>query len=56
MNCRYCQKNIDTELVEHIMLAHSNLVTFYLFRAMPHDDKMKILNDVFPDFTRTLGA
>ena len=56
MNCRYCQKDITGELVEHIMLAHPNLVTFYLFRSMAHDDKMAILNDVFPDFTRTLGA
>lgn len=56
MNCRYCQKNIDTELVEHIMLAHPNLVVFYLFKAMSHDDKMKVLNDVFPDFNRIMNS
>lgn len=56
MNCRYCQKDIDTELVEHILMSHPTILLFYLFKNISQEDKFKVLNDVFPDFNRIMNS
>lgn len=54
MKCRYCQKKVETELVEHIILVHPSLILYNVVARMDQESKFQMLLDVFPDFKNIL--
>ena len=52
MFCRYCNKEIDSELVEHISITHADIAIRYLVDLLPNDKKYNMIDNVFPGFWR----
>ena len=52
MFCRYCNKEIDSELVEHISITHADIAIKIILESLPSGIKYSVLDDVFPGFRR----
>ena len=49
MYCSNCQKDIDEELVSHIVVNHPGVILYKLFQSLPLNEQFSIIMDVFPD-------